>query len=30
MNLQKTYELRTAELELGAALRAIKPLPVAG
>lgn len=30
MNLQKTYELRTAEIELGNALKAIKPLPLAG
>lgn len=30
MNLQQTYELRTAEKELGASLKAIKPLPIAG
>ena len=30
MNLQKTYELRTAEEELGSSLNEIKPLPLAG
>ena len=30
MNLQQAYELRTAELESGAALRAIKPMKRAG
>jgi addiction module HigA family antidote len=30
MNLQKTFELRTAEVELGSSLKAIKPLPIAG
>ncbi len=30
MNLQKTYELRTAEIELGSSLKGIKPLPIAG
>ena len=30
MNLQKTYDLRKAELELGNTLRGIKPLRVAG
>jgi antitoxin HigA-1 len=30
MNLQKTYELRTAELELGSTLKAIKRLPNPG
>jgi hypothetical protein len=27
MNLQKTYDLRTAEIELGSSLKSIKPLP---
>ena len=30
MNLQQSYELRTAELELGSSLKSIKRLPVAG
>jgi antitoxin HigA-1 len=30
MNLQKTYELRTTEIELGNSLKSIKPLPTAG
>jgi addiction module HigA family antidote len=30
MNLQKTFELRSAEIEIGTKLRAIKPLPTAG
>lgn len=29
MNLQKTYDLRTAEIELGSSLKDIKPLPCA-
>ncbi len=30
MNLQKTHDLRKAEIELGAEIKAIKPLPIAG
>lgn len=30
MNLQKAYELRSAEIELGPELKAIKPLRVVG
>lgn len=30
MNLQLAYDLRTAELEVGSSLKAIKPLPLAG
>src|SRR5690242_18424924 len=30
MNLQKSYDLRKAEVEIGAALKAIKRLPLAG
>jgi antitoxin HigA-1 len=30
LNLQKRFELRTAELELGAKLKAIKPIAKAG
>lgn len=30
MNLQKAYDLRKAEIELGASLKAIRRLPVAG
>lgn len=29
MNLQQTFELRTAEIELGNSLKSIKPLPIA-
>jgi addiction module HigA family antidote len=29
LNLQKRFELRTAEIELGAKLKAIKPIPIA-
>jgi len=29
MNLQKTYELRTAEIEIGSSLKKIRPLPSA-
>ena len=30
LNLQQTYELRVAELEIGSSLKAIKRLPIAG